>query len=55
MAKLATGFYDVAVTPELVCDGEAAITKLTTLIDPLILIPVSITVTIASVAALATQ
>lgn len=55
VAKLAAGFRDVAAALELVRDGEAAVAVLTTLIDPLTLIPVLITAAVAGVATLVTQ
>ncbi|MBD8159237.1 hypothetical protein IFU23_14120 [Pantoea agglomerans] len=55
VAKLAAGFRDVAAALELVRDGEAVVAVLTTLIDPLTLIPVLITAAVAGVATLVTQ
>ncbi len=55
VAKLAAGFLDVAAALELVRDGEAVVAVLTTLIDPLTLIPVLITAAVAGVATLVTQ
>lgn len=55
VAKLASGFRDVAAALELVRDGEAAVAVLTTLIDPLTLIPVLIAGAVAGVATLITQ